>query len=196
MSNFRLSDPDCVLIHIPKTAGTSIRKGVWKGRVSGGPAFGTIPEDWAPLFKFAFVRHPLDRFVSAFKMFTTGPSGDPDWKPADDAHPVTIDAFLDIVLDETIIYDERRRTFRERIRHHAIPQTHPFNCLQFADFVGRYETLEEDFAEICRRLSYRAELPKLHVTSHGHWSDELPGHVIDKCRDYYSEDFARLGYSV
>ena len=78
MSNFLLKNPDAVLIHIPKTGGTSIRKGAWGRRVRG-PRFGTIPEAWRHHFKFAFVREPLDRFLSAYRMFTEGPRGDPDW---------------------------------------------------------------------------------------------------------------------
>lgn len=38
MSTFLLKNPDCVFIHIPKTGGSSIRKGVWTGAI--GPRFG------------------------------------------------------------------------------------------------------------------------------------------------------------
>lgn len=196
MSNFRLTNPDCVLIHIPKTAGTSIRKGVWAGRVIGPPAFGTIPADWNDLFKFTFVRHPLDRFVSAWKMFAEGPRGDTQWKPAPDAYPVSLEKFFEIVTNEDIIYDERRRTFEERIRHHAIPQTHPFNCLKDADYVGRFENIDADFQEICARLNLKAELPKIHCTQHKHWSEELSPGVIQKCYKYYEDDFVQLNYAV
>jgi len=194
MSNFRLLNPDCVLIHIPKTAGTSIRKGVWQGRYCRPPAFGKIPDGWQHLFKFAFVRHPLDRFVSAWKMFTIGAKGDPEWNMAEDAYPLTLQAFFEIVTNEDIIYDDRRRSFEEKIRHHTIPQTHPFNCLQYADFVGRFENVEEDFAKICKRVSFSATLPKMHTTKHKHWSEELTEDIIDKCSEYYAEDFSQLGY--
>jgi len=42
MSNFLLRNPDCVLIHIPKTGGTTIRKGIC-GSNYEGPAFGEFP---------------------------------------------------------------------------------------------------------------------------------------------------------
>ena len=54
---------------------------------------------------------------------------------------MSLAAFLDIVEDESIAYGARRRTAEEKIRHHTIPQSHPFNCLQFADFVGRFENI-------------------------------------------------------
>ena len=66
MSIFKLKNPDCVLFHIPKTGGTSIRKGVWN-KIYDGPVFAAVPEDWGALYKFAFVRHPFDRFISVWK---------------------------------------------------------------------------------------------------------------------------------
>jgi hypothetical protein len=194
MSNFFLRDPDCVLIHIPKTGGTSIRKGVWKKNYEG-PVFGDIPQAWRGHFKFAFVRHPFDRLVSAWKMFTDGAVGDPEWRLPADARRLDLPRFVDIVLDETIIYDERRFAFEERIRHHTIPQTHPFNCLHMADFVGRYETLERDFQHVLDRLGLKASLPHLHRTSHGGWRDYLDGETLGRCRDYYRRDFEELGYA-
>lgn len=158
MSIFLLKNPDCVLIHIPKTGGTSIRKGLWKKNYEG-PAFGRVPEDWRRHFKFAFVRHPLDRMVSAYKMFSQGAVGDAEWSLPKDARPLTFVEFVDIVTDESIIFDERRFTFEERIRHHAIPQTHPFNALDEADFVGRYETLDEDFRKVAARVASPGTCP-------------------------------------
>ncbi len=94
MGNFLLKKPECVFIHIPKTAGTSIRKGVW-GSNYEGPVFGAIPEEWAGLFRFAFVRHPLQRFVSAYNMFTKGAFGDKGWRMPDDARDINLREFLD-----------------------------------------------------------------------------------------------------
>lgn len=195
MSNFRLSDPDCVLIHIPKTGGTSIRKGAWEGRASKA-VFGRIPEEWSPLFKFAFVRHPLDRLISAWKMFTEGAIGDPTWSLPRNARPLTITEMLDIVEDETIIYDERRKKIEEKIRHHAIPQTHPFNCLQYADFVGRFETIDSDFQKIADRVGIKTELPKMHYTTHESWRHYLTGEDLRRSIAYYKTDLETLNYTV
>lgn len=195
MSNFRLLDPDCVLIHVPKTGGTSIRKGVWNRRYEG-PAFGTVPESWRGMFSFAFVRHPLDRFVSAWRMFTSGTADEPDWRMPADARPLTIEEFGEIVFDDRIIFDERRQTFEERIRHHTIPQTHPYNCLDQAEFIGRFERLEEDFARVARRLELHAALPHMHRTRHGGWRAHVRGDLLAACRNFYEEDLRRLGYAA
>jgi hypothetical protein len=199
MSNFLLKKPDCVFIHIPKTAGTSIRKGVWKGNYEG-PVFGTIPEEWAKLFSFAFVRHPLQRFISAYKMFTMGTraeknSGLQIHRPRD-SRPLSIEEFLDIVTDESIIFDERRSTLEERIRHHTIPQTHPFNCLHLADFIGRHENINVDIQIVSLQVGIQIDLPHMHTTNDIHWKNFLKGETLNRCRQFYEEDLETLQYKL
>ena len=193
MSNFLLRDPDCVLIHIPKTAGTSIRKGAWQGRYEG-PVHGHLPQEWQSHFRFAFVRHPLDRFISAWKMFTEGTHNEPGWSMPADARPLSLDAFAQIVFDDSILFDERRRSFEEKIRHHTMPQTHPFYCLQQAEFIGRYEQLSTDFAQVSQRVGLTTPLPHMHRTQHGDWSEYLSGSLLEHCRTFYREDLQELGY--
>ena len=158
MSNFLLRDPNCVLIHIPKTGGSTIREGLWGGRYVG-PVFGAIPSEWAGYLKFAFVRNPLDRLVSAWADF----SGYRRFSGS-------IDEFIEVVMDERVIYDERRTTLAERIRHHTIPQTHRFNCLSCADVVGRFEDYEKDLGEVLRRVGFAyGEIPRIRSTGHQCW---------------------------
>jgi hypothetical protein len=192
MSNFLLKDPDCVLIHIHKTGGTSMRKGVWVNRASK-PVFGYIPDEWSHLFKFAFVRHPLDRLVSAWKMFTDGTE---TFSAGKQGRDMTIEDALDILEDDSIIYDERRKTLPERLRHHAIPQTHPYNCLQYADFVGRFERIDEDFAKVAEKLGMTATLPKMHSTSHQEWQHYIKGEALERAAAYYKKDLEELNYSI
>jgi hypothetical protein len=201
MANFLLTSPDCVFIHIHKTGGQSIRYGVWGGVRLVEPAFGIIPEQWMSLFKFAFVRHPLDRFISAWKMYSEGSLDSQNRRSKGTQklrvrEHMSVEDFATIVFDEKTIYDERRKTFEERVRHHTIPQTHPFNCLRFADFVGRFESIDSDFDVIRRRLGITKPLPKLNHTLHAHWSDYLKGNLLDRCIAYYEQDMRELGYDA
>lgn len=185
MSNFLLKNPDCVLIHIPKTGGTSIRHGIWQSNYDG-PTFGTIPEEWSTYFKFAFVRHPLQRMVSAWADFSQHRDFRGD-----------MDAFVDIVTDENVIYDERRKSLQERIRHHTIPQTHPFNCLDLADFVGRHENYENDLSTVLKKVGMDIEaIPKLRTSENGPWQDFLSGDALEKAITFYRDDFKKLGYDL
>ena len=195
MSVFLLKDPECVFIHIPKTGGTSIRMGIWQGRYLG-PHW-TIAEGWRLHFKFAFVRHPLDRFVSAFRMCTEGPRGYSRWHHPADWRPLNINEFAEIVFDESIIYDQRRASFSERIRHHTIPQTHPFYLLKAADFIGRYENYENDIRIITENLKiYNPIIPLMNYTIKKPWQDYLSGALLRRCIDFYKSDFEQLKYDI
>ncbi len=183
MSNFLLKDPDCVLIHIPKNGGSTIRRGLWNANYVG-PEFGAIPDDWAGYFKFAFVRHPLDRLISAWRDFS-------QYRKFEGG----IEKFLDIVEDESIIYDERRKTMEESLRHHTIPQTHPFNCLSAADFVGRYETYLADLNQVLARVGKTADvIPAIRKTDRQPWTAYLKGEALARAVEFYDDDFAALGY--
>ena len=185
MSNFLLRDPDCVFIHIPKTGGSSIRNGIWADRYDG-PAFGGVPGDWTAYFKFAFVRHPAGRLVSAYYDFTQMRN-----------YAGTLDEFMDIVEDETVIFDERRSNTPERIRHHTIPQTHPFNCLDAADFVGRFEAYEEDLRRVLERVGLRDQsIPQIRRTEHKAWADVLSSSQKSRVHAYFKDDFEALEYDM
>ncbi len=196
MSVFLIRKPRSVFIHIPKTGGASIRHGFFAGNVEG-PKHGFIPESWKPCFKFAFVRNPYDRLISAWKMFRSGME-QTVWERPTDTCDISLREFLQISTDESIRYDGARATTAEKIRHHVIPQTHPFHCLSEADFVGRFETLQADFAEVCRRL-------EIHFESLPHWNrtdgkEDYLGYYDAESRSvveqFYRDDFEQLGYEM
>lgn len=191
MTNFLLKNPDCIFIHIHKTGGTSIRRGAWGKRQRAQQA-GFIPEAWGDLFRFAFVRDPLTRFLSVYRMFTGGTRNYPDGVLVERPRPMTLPEFFDIVRDESIVFDHRRRTLEERIRHHAIPQTHPYNCLRQAHFVGRFETLEEDFARVAAHVGLPAHLPHMNITAEAEADPRatLGPALADAVAAYYAGDLA------
>lgn len=181
MSNFLINNHKIVFIHIPKSAGTSIRKGFFNGNYTG-PVMGHIPKEWESYFKFAFVRNPYERFVSAYKMFKKNKSD------------MSIKEFYDITVNEKISYNDRE-TLKSKIRHHTIPQLHPYNCLQFADFIGRYENLEKDFKFVCEKNNIPfTNLPHLNKTKNddyrSYYNDELKQLVYE----YYREDLETFNY--
>ncbi|MEM8658391.1 MAG: hypothetical protein AAGF22_09870, partial [Pseudomonadota bacterium] len=70
MANYLLRDPSAVFIHIPKNSGSSMRA-LW-GDTHLEQAFGHIPADWPDVPRFAVVRAPKARFLSAVRMFKFG----------------------------------------------------------------------------------------------------------------------------
>jgi len=188
MSNFYSAKFDCVLIHIPKTGGRAIRDGFFKGDHEG-PFFGYIPAKYSNCFKFAFVRNPFDRIISAWKMFTTGT----DLVVSNSNMP--LERFLEIVTDDSIIYDKRRKTLEEKIKHHTIPQTHRFNSLMEADFVGRFENFQEDFFRVCQQVGAgRVILPVVNSSSRCHYRNYYTSYTRAVVEKYFESDLQELGY--
>ena len=196
MAVFLVRKPKCVFIHIPKTGGASIRRGYFQNEVNG-PKHGFVPERWQRHFAFAFVRNPYHRLISAWKMFSQGMQNTV-WEQPDDHRGIELAKFMDIVEDDSIAFGAKRRTAEEKIRHHTIPQTHPFNCLQFANFVGRFENLESDFAKVCETLKIEfSGLPNMNKAQSEANSDELINDSIrQRIRNFYAEDFRQLEYET
>ncbi|WP_171121954.1 MULTISPECIES: sulfotransferase family 2 domain-containing protein [unclassified Ruegeria] len=187
MSNFLLADPDAVFIHIPKTGGSTIRIGIWERNYTG-PEFGEIPSDWNKHFKFAFVRHPLERLASAYRDFR-------DIRRFEGG----FDKFLDLVLDDSIPYGRARKNVEISVRHHTIPQTHPFNCLDQADFVGRYENYEDDLNEILKAVGKQVvTFPRMRHTKGETFQELFKGNdaALSRMVEYYQGDFETLGYDA
>ncbi len=194
MGAFLIHEPKCVFIHIPKVAGASIRRGIFKENYKG-PIFGEFPEEWDTLFKFCFVRNPYDRIVSTWKMFTSGMKNS-KWKFQEENHlpNLTFEAFLEIATDESIDY-RKRSNYKEILRHHSIPQTHFYHCFPYADFVGRFESLESDFSKV-------AEIIGLKDFKFSHWNKTnrkpYQNYYTDKTYDlvtkHYQEDLNTLNY--
>ena len=202
MSAFLHRNPDCVLIHIPKSAGSSIRKGVWGGKYEG-PYYGRLPKELRKHFCFAFVRNPFSRLISVWKMFSIGSAATEGYNYSWSPEPnLSLNDVLDITSDDSILFDARRSSFEEILKHHSLPMTHPFNALDDADFIGRFESLHDDWAYICRqiKLTYK-ELPQMNYSARkamekfpSGYSKYFDRDLIDRVRKVYSEDFSRFGY--
>ena len=148
-------------------------------------------------FKYAFVRNPYDRVVSAWKMFADGMDNSV-WELPEDERGLTLKRFLEIATDESIAFDGKRETTGQKIRHHAIPQTHPFNCLEHADFVGRFEHLTRDFARVCERLEFECDdLPHWNRTDRvSDFMQYFDAETLRIVEQFYADDFAKLEYSL
>ena len=191
MSNFFIKNPKCVFIHIPKTGGISIRGAKWDDKLKGAGIFSSnydgpiyhMPQKWLKYFKFAFVRNPYSRVVSAWQMF----GGETKF---------SFDNFLKIVVDDSIDYKNGPGT-DEKIRHHTIPQLHPYNCLKYADFIGKFENLQEDFNKICDRLNIvQQKLPHLNESQYDNDYSLYYSEKIKKIvSQYFKEDIEYFEYT-
>lgn len=196
-----------VFFAVPKTATHTIREALrahkgpedWEQQVLFGKQFLPIPEIarlqhghisarqiqplvepelWESYFKFAFVRNPFDRYVSTCFFLNRR---DPNFARS-------AAQFMKQALS--------RPQFRQRVL--VKPQ-----YLQLIDasgeialdYVGRYETLQESFNEICERINIPAtNLGRKNASDHTTYSEYYDDELRDIVADFYSEDLKRFGY--
>jgi chondroitin 4-sulfotransferase 11 len=183
-----------IFIHIPKTAGSSVTHSLL-----GGPR-GNLhapyseyerinPRKFREFFKFTFVRNPWDRLVSTYiflRDFDSDPRTRSWYKREVDPFP-DFSSFVRGWLSEA----------NARSSLHFRPQ-HTFICdadLRLrVDFVGRVETITEDFCIICERLGVAAELQRINESNHRPYTEYYTEELRERVAAVYSDDIAMFGY--
>lgn len=101
-------------------------------------------EIWNNYFKFSITRNPWDRALS---YFFWDKRQDPALKPRKRFYH-----YLGVPFDEFAIV---KNQFTEFVKSGSLENNDRFYCIDdqlCADFVIRYENLEEDYNEVCRRI--------------------------------------------
>lgn len=195
---------NCIFVHIPKTAGTSIEAAL--GMHGDLKTIGILPQtnqkkdtsrlfgdylqhytamqikecvtNYEDYFKFTFVRNPWDRFVSAV-MFNGG---------------------IKENLKKDISCEDFKKNALRKIENNGIhykPQLDyilEHRKLPLVDFIGRFENIQTDFEFICNKLNTPIKLENRMKTPHRHYTyyydDELKNLVAEK----YKKDIEYFNY--
>jgi hypothetical protein len=186
----------CIFIHVPKCAGMSVSVSLF-GEFLGHRTLETYrllfrPQEFESYFKFAIVRNPWDRLVSAFLFMKSGgrTAEDREWAARNLAAYTDFESF---VKGWVSIKNIRRYL-------HFHPQV-DFICSRNGksglNFTGRYESLEEDYALIRNRLGIKADLLKLNVnrSGSGDYMKYYTAETMHIVGNVYAEDVRLLGYS-
>lgn len=185
-------------IHVPKTGGSSMRSTEYVG----GKNHKTIAEmkPKAPgLFWWGFVRHPCDRIVSIYHSNSVRPE-DAEW-PYNPYWPRigTGENLREWVVGLPGYWHEML---------HALPMTH-FLCINgklAVDFVGKFEQINEDWAELLTKLKLpHIDLPHRNRSHHDRsykqpnqwrpWQKHFDQEMLDAAWKVYKNDFEVFGYS-
>ncbi|MCL7945691.1 sulfotransferase family 2 domain-containing protein [Marinobacter sp. ATCH36] len=192
----------CIYIHIPKSAGTSILTALQNGRPHRDHAnikdyYRRDPARSEDYFKFSFVRNPYDRIASVFFYLQRGGNGGSN--------------------DLEIKYDMLNRGIYN-VNDFVNKFLDEEACLQYVllrtqysffvddkgefkmDFVGKYENLEHDFLYVADKIGLPIrKLPKLNMSD----NQPLPhmGYIhhfndisLRKINALYLDDFEKFGY--
>lgn len=205
-----------LFVHIAKTAGTSVRSTLnrlrWRdpyfipqficSRISGLTghriackiprhakviaAYEMLPREvFDGLFKFAFVRNPWDLQVSSYhhlKRERPHLVGDRDFE-----------AFLRYKLDPARPYQYHLDTSIELQSDYLID----LHGKVLVDFIGRFETLSDDFLTICQRIGVKAPIleHKRQAKDRGGYQKYYTAETAELVAQHFAADIAMFYYT-
>lgn len=207
-----------IFFHIAKTGGISVRKAlepyyqepekfrihrppvttsngqpnplyeVWESLLLHATAKDTqkeLPDEvFNNYYKFAFVRNPWDWQVSMYHFILR--------EKTHIRHELVrsmegFEAFLEWVIATPKPYPKGGL----KHQHEAITDTEG-NLLM--DFVGRYETLNQDFQNVCQRLGIQTSLPHLNKTNHRDYRSYYNDRTRNLVAEHFEADIALFAY--
>lgn len=153
-----------------------------KGKVS--------PEVWNDYFKFSITRNPWDRAISYFF-----------WEKRRDRALEPKKRFyhyLGVPFNE---HEQLRQLFASYIRNATWPNNDCFYTIDdqlCTDFVIRYESLQDDYSEVCKKLGLPENtLPRLKGgirKQRYHYSDFYDEETIALVAEHHKNDIRLFGY--
>lgn len=205
--------PKAVFIRVPRTGGTSINKAL---RELGSRDFKRIDQvkyrfaqqgpasfshmDYLRLveegfvsssydqnaFKFTIVRNPYSRMVSLFAYY----------KKFGDLHQKTsFETFCSLLttdaIDEIGLYNVNGMS-------QCQPQSKWITNGKgelFPDYIGRFESLDDSFNFIAKKIGLKTALPNINATQHSPYQKYYNDESAEIVYNYYRQDFDLLGYS-
>jgi hypothetical protein len=145
-----------------------------------------LPEAlWNGYFKFGFVRNPWDLLVSAYHFLKV--------QAATPGHQERNPDMNELI--------RRSPDFNSYVRLYSLQVTDMSALLcdddgaELVDFVGRYESIEEDFARACRKIGIDAVLPHVNRSEHAHYRDYYTAETKSIVRALFARDIERFGYA-
>ncbi|MEM7167109.1 MAG: sulfotransferase family 2 domain-containing protein [Planctomycetota bacterium] len=183
-----------IFVHVPKTGGVSISRALF-GHLGGGHTTAAtyqrlLGSHYDRYFRFAFVRNPWDRIYSAYCFLCDG-----GFDPADEqwavAHEEQLQSFESFVMEWLTPLTMEKKL-------HFLPQSHFLKNragVVDLDFLGRFEQLEEGFAEVCSQLDVTATLRHHNASRRdSEYRDAYSIPMRNRIAELYAEDVDRFDY--
>ncbi len=193
-------DLRCILVHVQKTGGMSIRRALnmpqWdphQHRFASELRSLYGAELWESYFKFGFVRNPWDRLVSWWEMIRRNVA---EGRPMNGfqryvvSHAATFEDFIRKCGAEYRDHDGSKWIYRNQVDY----LTDSSGAL-LVDFVGRFENLSADFGFVAARLGLASgAVPHMNRSNHRLYPEYYSGELRDIVAQRYARDIAAFGY--
>lgn len=182
-----------LFIHIPRTGGTSIWAAMgetpyWRQHEAWHTYAAANPRRFQDYWKFAIVRHPVDRAYSAFKYLEAGGNQKSDLAIVEQIQ--SFGGFNGFVRKGLLGGGFGNSLLFLPQTFFICDQTNAFRC----DFVGRFEDMTPLHDALRDRLSISvAEQPRLNVRQRGH-SENISDESRAIIKSIYARDFRLLEY--
>ena len=183
----------CIFIHTPKVAGISLVDALgfadshsWHLPLKYYEA--TEQDKFNQYFKFGFVRNPWDRLFSAYQFLKQGGVSNKDQSMSQLInHYSDFNDFVAKWLNEDSITSmihlaPMYRFFENQHGHIA------------ADFIGRYENLQQDYEVIRKRIGTGKTLPHKNASTKNDYKVQFSTKTIDKIALLYERDIVEFNY--
>ena len=195
------------MIHVPRAAGTSLSFELYNrfiGHFSVGELLAVAPADVAALPRFAVVRNPWDRLVSAWSFARRGFSlVEPGSEPSagsvaririrrEEQYQVPeFESFERFVRDWLAQRDVHRLdgVFRPQVDY----VRDPVGAMPL-DFLGRFEQLDRTAAWLSETTGRRLDLPRLNASKRGAYRSHYTPELARLVGEIYAQDIATFGY--
>ena len=187
----------CIQVHIPKTAGVSIRKALFNAdpdkRMHWYPTHSEYQKRWKRYFTFTIVRNPWDRLVSCYE-FCFKKDNHVIYKDV-----TKYDRFQDFLLNVNKKHLLKSQRFESQMNWIRNKETGEFFGL---DYVGKFESLTASYNKICSNLNINPEEHPLNFLNKTrrrkrrnykeYYKDDST--LINIVRDMYAEEIEYFNY--
>ncbi len=186
-----------IFVHIPKTGGVSLTKSLYGSRAGRHAPLSTFQvvfpaSAFYRYYKFAFVRNPWDRLYSAYRYLKSGAMGEPHDLAWIEKNMSDVKDFEDFVLN-FLPRPEIRSFVHFRTQESFLRNT--VTGKVGVDFVGRFETLEQDFATAANRIGRDTALPHLNKSKiSGRYREAYSAGMREVAERIYGADASTFDY--
>ena len=150
-----------------------------------GDVAAAFPAEFQSYFKFAFVRNPWDLMVSLYHFILREPT-------AAKHDQVKAAGSFERFVEWAIATPD---PFPKGITKLQSDMLVDAQGRLTVDFLGHYETIEEDFATVCRRVGIEASLPHLNRSLHAAYLRYYDNRTRDLVADHFRRDIELFGYA-
>ncbi len=195
-----LPERKALFLHIPKTGGQTIERLLGFPHRHQHHSSKGLPSDWQRWFRFTFVRHPVDRFISACNYYVDM-AGRHQRRYRQPAERGVIASFRLWLLEDKPSLPQVVEALQAQdlYRRHAgfAPQLRRIRAVQ-PQFLGRFERFADDVNTVLTLLDVDARLeagaPRINASKRHYRQVDLDGPALQALSRMYRADFQQLGY--